>query len=87
LGYERIVDEKVELSAGDLGDLLMACLDALGVGDVEGDQTHTQGPHLGEDGCVAGRRDDVNACMVEYARVRIRLNRNAKWSIAIISLE
>lgn len=70
MGYERVVDEKVELSVGDLGDLLVAFLDALGVGNVEGYKTHTKGLHLSEDRSVAGRRDDVNAYMVEYALVR-----------------
>lgn len=58
---ERIVDEKVELSAVDLGDFFMSGLDALGFSDVQGDDAHAQGLKLGQDGRVAGRRDDMNA--------------------------
>lgn len=59
-GDKRIVDQKVELSAVDLGNLLMSGLDTLGFGDVQGDYAHAQGLELSQDGSVAGRRDDVN---------------------------
>ena len=61
----RVVDENVKLAAGDLGNLLVAGLDALGVGDVEGEGTHAHVGHLGQDGWVAGRCDDMDAFMVK----------------------
>lgn len=60
----RVVDENVKLAAGDLGNLLVAGLDALGVGDVEGEGAHAHVGHLGQDGWVTGRCDDMDAFMV-----------------------
>ena len=56
---ERIVDENVELSARQLGDFVVAGLDAVLFGDIQGKGGHANGGHLGEHSGVAGRRDDV----------------------------
>jgi len=60
-GGIRVVDEDVELAAGDFRDGGVAGLDAVGLGDVEGDGAHAHVGHLREDRGVAGGRDDVQA--------------------------
>lgn len=60
-GDGRVVDENVKLAAGELGDLVVAGLDALFIGDVQGEGGHAEGGHLGENGRVAGCRNDVHA--------------------------
>ena len=57
----RVVDENVKLAAGNLGNLLVAGLDALLVGDIKGEGAHAHLAHLGQDGRVAGRGDDMDA--------------------------
>jgi hypothetical protein len=42
----------------------VAGLDALLVGDVEGESGHADGSHLGEHGWVAGRCNDMHAWRV-----------------------
>ena len=59
---KRIVDENIELSAGNAGDLLMAGLDAVGLGDVEGKGGHAHVGHLGEDLSPARGSNDMDAC-------------------------
>lgn len=59
---KRIVDENIELSAGNAGDLLMAGLDAVGLGDVEGKGGHAHVGHFGEDLSPARGSNDMDAC-------------------------
>lgn len=60
-GDGRVVDENVKLAASEFGNLVVAGLDALFVGDVQGEGGHAEGSHLGENGRIAGRRNDVHA--------------------------
>ena len=60
-GGVRVVDENVELAAGQLGDFLAADPDAVRLGDVEREAGHAHVGHLSEHGRVAGRGEDMDA--------------------------
>lgn len=60
-GDVRVVNKNVKLAAGDLGNLLVAGLDAVAVGDVESEGAHAHVGHVGQDGRVTGRGDDMDA--------------------------
>lgn len=59
----RVVDENVEGAAGDFGNFGVACLDALGVGDVEREGAHAQVGEVAQDRGPARRGDDMEALL------------------------
>lgn len=59
--YSRIIHEDIELPASKLRDLVMACLDTLGIRDVQGKRGHPSIGHFREDFGPPGCRDDMQA--------------------------
>ena len=59
MGSARVVDKDVKGAAGDAPDLGVAGLDALGVGDVEGEGAHAHVGEVGQDRSPTRRGDDM----------------------------